>query len=107
MGFWNDPDGRKFHDVYFDRYPNIWAHGDCGEITANGGSVIHGRAGEARGARAAQGSARASMLMHDQRNTGQSEVEIRRPATLDVFFNHDVQADGVRHRQVLVREFPE
>jgi acetoacetyl-CoA synthetase len=41
--FWNDPDKEKFHDAYFATYPNIWAHGDYGEITANGGIVIHGR----------------------------------------------------------------
>jgi acetoacetyl-CoA synthetase len=43
IGFWNDEDGSKFHDAYFARYPNIWAHGDYGEITANGGVIIHGR----------------------------------------------------------------
>lgn len=41
--FWNDPDNKTFHDAYFATYPNIWAHGDYGEITANGGVVIHGR----------------------------------------------------------------
>ncbi|MBV1931098.1 MAG: acetoacetate--CoA ligase [Porticoccaceae bacterium] len=41
--FWNDPGNEKFHDAYFATYPNIWAHGDYGEITANGGVVIHGR----------------------------------------------------------------
>ncbi len=43
VGFWNDPDGRKFHDAYFVRYPNVWAHGDYGEITRHGGVIIHGR----------------------------------------------------------------
>ena len=43
IGFWNDPDGSRYHSAYFNRYPNIWAHGDYGEITANGGVVIHGR----------------------------------------------------------------
>ncbi len=41
--FWNDPENEKFHDAYFDTYPNIWAHGDYGEITSNGGIIIHGR----------------------------------------------------------------
>lgn len=43
IAFWNDVDGEKFHQAYFDTYPNIWAHGDYGEVTANGGIVIHGR----------------------------------------------------------------
>ena len=41
--FWNDPDNNSFLDAYFRRFPNIWVHGDFGEITANGGYIIHGR----------------------------------------------------------------
>jgi len=41
--FWNDPGDTKFTQAYFARWPGIWAHGDYGEITANGGVVIHGR----------------------------------------------------------------
>ena len=43
VGFWNDADGRKYHDAYFDQYPGVWAHGDYAEITADGGMVIYGR----------------------------------------------------------------
>ena len=43
IGFWNDPGDEKFHKAYFNRWPNVWAHGDYGEITANDGIVIHGR----------------------------------------------------------------
>ncbi len=43
IGFWNDPDGSKFRGAYFDSYPGIWAQGDYGEITENGGIIIHGR----------------------------------------------------------------
>ncbi len=43
IGFFNDADGSKFHSAYFDRYPNVWAHGDYGEITPHGGFIIHGR----------------------------------------------------------------
>ena len=43
IGFWNDPDGKKFHNAYFADYDNIWAHGDYGEITPEGGVIIHGR----------------------------------------------------------------
>lgn len=43
VGFWNDPQGEKFHDAYFATFPGIWAHGDYAEETAHGGLVIHGR----------------------------------------------------------------
>lgn len=43
IGFWNDPDDKKFHKSYFESYDNIWAHGDYGEITESGGLIIHGR----------------------------------------------------------------
>ena len=43
IGFWNDPEGQRYHAAYFDRFPGIWAHGDYGEITDRGGIIIHGR----------------------------------------------------------------
>jgi acetoacetyl-CoA synthetase len=43
LGFFNDPDGRKYHAAYFERFPNAWCHGDYAEITAHGGVVIYGR----------------------------------------------------------------
>ena len=42
-GFWNDPQQQKYRAAYFERFPNVWAHGDFAEITDNGGIVIHGR----------------------------------------------------------------
>jgi acetoacetyl-CoA synthetase len=41
--FWNDPDGSKYHNAYFARFPGIWCHGDFAEITVHGGMIIHGR----------------------------------------------------------------
>ncbi|MDJ0614651.1 MAG: acetoacetate--CoA ligase [Rhizobiaceae bacterium] len=41
--FWNDADGSKYHSAYFDRYDNIWCHGDFAEWTKTGGMIIHGR----------------------------------------------------------------
>ncbi|MEP1209110.1 MAG: acetoacetate--CoA ligase [Rhizobiaceae bacterium] len=41
--FWNDPDGAKYHSAYFERFDNIWCHGDFAEWTPRGGMVIHGR----------------------------------------------------------------
>ena len=43
IGFWNDADGSKYHAAYFDRFDNVWCHGDFCEITAHGGLVIYGR----------------------------------------------------------------
>lgn len=43
IGFWNDPDGAKYHAAYFDRFPNVWVHGDFAEWTEHGGMIIHGR----------------------------------------------------------------
>jgi acetoacetyl-CoA synthetase len=43
VGFWNDPDGSRYHGAYFARFPNIWHHGDYAEITAHDGVIIHGR----------------------------------------------------------------
>lgn len=40
---WNDPDGKRYHDSYFDMYPGIWRHGDWIRITPRGGAIIYGR----------------------------------------------------------------
>lgn len=41
--FWNDADGEKYRASYFNKFPNIWCHGDVAEITEHGGVIIHGR----------------------------------------------------------------
>ncbi|MGD9135457.1 MAG: acetoacetate--CoA ligase, partial [Desulfobacterales bacterium] len=41
--FWDDPNGSKYHDAYFDVYPNIWRHGDFVIVTKRGGVVMLGR----------------------------------------------------------------
>jgi acetoacetyl-CoA synthetase len=41
--FWNDPDGAKYRAAYFDRYENVWRHGDFAEWTEHGGMIIYGR----------------------------------------------------------------
>ncbi|MDA8017748.1 MAG: acetoacetate--CoA ligase [Thermoanaerobaculia bacterium] len=47
VAFWNDPDGSKYRNAYFEHYPDVdggvWRHGDWAEITDRGGLVIHGR----------------------------------------------------------------
>ena len=41
--FWNDPGDQKYRAAYFDKFDNVWAHGDFAEVTPRGGVVIHGR----------------------------------------------------------------
>jgi len=42
--FWNDPDGRKYKEAYFNVYPNVWRHGDYIQIHSDtGGITIFGR----------------------------------------------------------------
>ncbi|MEU6130702.1 acetoacetate--CoA ligase [Saccharopolyspora sp. NPDC047091] len=41
--FWNDPDGSRLHEAYFDTYPGVWRHGDWIEVTDRGSLIIHGR----------------------------------------------------------------
>jgi acetoacetyl-CoA synthetase len=41
--FWNDPDGERYRDSYFDMYPGVWRHGDWIKITGGGSAVIYGR----------------------------------------------------------------
>lgn len=41
--FWKDPDRKKYYMAYFDRFADVWSHGDFAEKTVNGGYIIHGR----------------------------------------------------------------
>ncbi|MCB1828895.1 MAG: acetoacetate--CoA ligase, partial [Gammaproteobacteria bacterium] len=43
VGFWNDPDGSRYHAAYFARFPGVWCHGDFVELTEHQGMIIHGR----------------------------------------------------------------
>jgi acetoacetyl-CoA synthetase len=43
LGFWADPDGSKYRAAYYERFPNVWRHGDWCEITRHDGMIIYGR----------------------------------------------------------------
>ncbi|MBC8716204.1 acetoacetate--CoA ligase [Ochrobactrum sp. Marseille-Q0166] len=43
LQFWNDPEGAKYQAAYFERFDNIWCHGDFAEWTQHDGIIIHGR----------------------------------------------------------------
>ena len=41
--FWNDDEDKKYKSAYFEKYKNVWHHGDFAKITDNGGFIIFGR----------------------------------------------------------------
>ncbi|MFY1687729.1 acetoacetate--CoA ligase [Plantactinospora sp. WMMB782] len=43
VGFWNDPDGSRYREAYFDVYPGVWRHGDWITVSGRGSCVITGR----------------------------------------------------------------
>ncbi len=43
VSFWNDPEGLRLREAYFDVYPGHWRHGDWIKITPRGSCVIYGR----------------------------------------------------------------
>ena len=43
VGFWNDPDGKRYREAYFTVFPGVWRHGDWITIAADGTCVITGR----------------------------------------------------------------
>jgi acetoacetyl-CoA synthetase len=43
LGFLNDEGDKRFHDAYFDKFPNVWTHGDYVSLTEHNGIVIFGR----------------------------------------------------------------
>ncbi|MDG1413822.1 MAG: acetoacetate--CoA ligase [Alphaproteobacteria bacterium] len=43
LGFFGDDDGSRYFKAYYERFPNVWTHGDFIEQTENHGYIIHGR----------------------------------------------------------------
>jgi acetoacetyl-CoA synthetase len=43
LGFWGDRGGEKYHAAYFEKYPNVWCHGDWCELTKRGTMIVYGR----------------------------------------------------------------
>ena len=43
IGFWKDEQNEKYHNAYYEKFPNTWHHGDFCEWTENHGLIIHGR----------------------------------------------------------------
>ncbi len=43
VGFWNDADGTRYRESYFDQYPGVWRHGDFFKLNRRGGCFVLGR----------------------------------------------------------------
>jgi acetoacetyl-CoA synthetase len=43
IGFFNDSNKQQYKKSYFEKFENIWTHGDYAELTENNGLIIHGR----------------------------------------------------------------
>jgi acetoacetyl-CoA synthetase len=43
VGFWGDPEHKKYRAAYFERFDNCWTHGDYAELTEHDGWIIYGR----------------------------------------------------------------
>ena len=43
LKFWNDKNNKKFENAYFNKFKNIWYHGDYAKITNKNGFIISGR----------------------------------------------------------------
>jgi acetoacetyl-CoA synthetase len=43
LGFWNDRGGERYRTAYFEKYPNVWTHGDWSELTERGTMLVYGR----------------------------------------------------------------
>ena len=43
LKFWNDKNNKKFENAYFNKFKNIWHHGDYAKITNKNGFIIVGR----------------------------------------------------------------
>ena len=43
VAFWNDPDGSRYREAYFEHYPGVWRFGDWVMFTERGSAVITGR----------------------------------------------------------------
>ena len=43
LGFWNDRGAERYHAAYFEKFSNVWCHGDWSELTDRGTMIVYGR----------------------------------------------------------------
>lgn len=41
--FWNDPEFKRYHQSYFEKFEGLWCHGDYIKVTPRKGIIIYGR----------------------------------------------------------------
>jgi acetoacetyl-CoA synthetase len=41
--FWNDPEGKRYAESYFQEFPGVWRHGDFFKVNERGGCFVLGR----------------------------------------------------------------
>jgi acetoacetyl-CoA synthetase len=69
LRFWNDEDGERLRESYFEQYPGRWRHGDWIEITERGTAIIYGRSDSTinrGGVRMGTAEIYGSVLGHDE-----------------------------------------
>ncbi|NKF30777.1 ROK family protein, partial [Pseudomonas sp. BGM005] len=78
-----DPDGAKYRAAYFDRFDNVWCHGDFAEWTEHGGLIIHGAPVAGAGGYAGEfGQNRPRISADDDRRTADGVLESEVSRTL-------------------------
>ena len=43
VSFWNDPKGDRYRAAYFEKFPEVWCHGDYVATTQHDGMIVYGR----------------------------------------------------------------
>jgi acetoacetyl-CoA synthetase len=43
LGFWGDRGAERYHAAYFEKFANVWCHGDWCELTDRGTMIVYGR----------------------------------------------------------------
>ena len=97
---WDDPDGERYRESYFDMYPGIWRHGDWIEITERGTAIISGRSDSTinrGGIRMGTGEIyRAVLAIDDGRRRARGRRAARRRGELDAAVRRAARRRGAR-----------
>lgn len=83
--FWNDPEGREYRAVYFERFDNVWCYDDFARWTKHDGIILHGRSDARLNPAAVQFVLRRSHGVEEPRHHARGEtpqwvVNVTRPA---------------------------
>ena len=87
LKFWNDLGNKKYKSAYFEKYKNIWHHGDFAKVTKNGGFIIYGRSDTTLnpgGVRLGTAEIESSLVLHS--DVAEAAV---------VGYPHDIKGQGI------------